>query len=164
MSHQHKYKATVNKQHTFDIDQQLVNKDTDMVQLSSAEWHLLRNKQSFNIRLVSTDADTKTLVVRVNGTNYSVALKDETDLLLETMGITAKSSSKTDVFKAPMPGLILAIKVNVGDTVKKGDQLLILEAMKMENVLTAPHDGVVQSIEASQGAAVEKNAVLIKFA
>lgn len=158
-----KYKATVNKQHTFDIDEQIAFDGMDMVQLSNAEWHLLRNKQSFNIRLVGIDADTKTAVVRVNGNNYSVALKDETDLLLESMGMTEKSGTKANVFKAPMPGLILAIKVNVGDTVKKGDQLLILEAMKMENVLTAPQDSIVQSIEVRQGAAVEKNAVLMKF-
>ncbi len=157
------YKATVNKQHTFDIDEQTAFEGIDLAQLSSAEWHLLRQNQSYNIRLISIDHDTKTAVVRVNGSNYTVLLKDETDLLLESMGMTAKSGTKADVFKAPMPGLILAIKVNIGDTVQKGDALLILEAMKMENVLTAPHDGTVKSIEVTQGSAVEKNAVLIKF-
>lgn len=157
------YKATVNKQHTFDIDEQTAFEDIDLAQLSNTEWHLLRQNQSYNIRLISIDHDTKTAIVRVNNNNYTVLLKDETDLLLESMGMTAKSSAKADVFKAPMPGLILAIKVNIGDTVQKGDALFILEAMKMENVLTALHDGTVKSIEVTQGSAVEKNAVLIKF-
>ncbi|MCL4145650.1 UNVERIFIED_CONTAM: hypothetical protein GTU68_019273 [Idotea baltica] len=62
-----------------------------------------------------------------------------------------------------MPGLILDILVEVGQTIQKGDQLMILEAMKMENVLKAPGEGSISSIEVSQGDSVEKNQVLIKF-
>ena len=157
------YKATVNKQHTFDIDEQTAFEDIDLAQLSNAEWHLLLQNQSYNIRLISIDHDTKTAVVRVNGNNYTVLLKDETDLLLESMGMTAKSGTKADVFKAPMPGLILAIKVNIGDTVQKGDALLILEAMKMENILKSPGSGIIKEIKVEKGDAVDKNQVMIIF-
>ena len=63
--------------------------------------------------------------------------------------------------KAPMPGTLIKVNVKVGDTVKKGDVLCVLEAMKMENDIMAPADGVVASVEASQGATVATDAVLV---
>jgi biotin carboxyl carrier protein len=65
--------------------------------------------------------------------------------------------------KAPMPGLILEINVAEGAEVKENDALLILEAMKMENVLNSPRDGVIKSISVAQGETVDKNALLIEF-
>ena len=62
---------------------------------------------------------------------------------------------------APMPGTILDVKVSVGQSVKKGDTLCVLEAMKMENDIPAPQDGVVASVEVAQGATVETDAVLV---
>lgn len=65
------------------------------------------------------------------------------------------------VIKAPMPGTIVKINVKVGDSVKKGDVLCVLEAMKMENDIMAPSDGVVASVETTQGASVATDAVLV---
>lgn len=61
---------------------------------------------------------------------------------------------------SPMPGKILSVKTSVGAAVKKGDVLMILEAMKMENEIVAPQDGTVASIDVSEGASVESGAVL----
>ncbi len=63
--------------------------------------------------------------------------------------------------KAPMPGNIMKVNVKVGDTVKKGDVLVVLEAMKMENDVCAVADGVVATVEVNQGATVETDAVLV---
>jgi biotin carboxyl carrier protein len=65
--------------------------------------------------------------------------------------------------KSPMPGLVLKIEVNPGDVLQKGDPILVLEAMKMENVLKAPADVKVKEVLVKSGQAVEKNAVLVKF-
>ena len=62
-----------------------------------------------------------------------------------------------------MPGLVLEIMVKAGDEVKKGDALLILEAMKMENVLKATGDGTVKSVSVSKGAPVDKGTILIEM-
>jgi biotin carboxyl carrier protein len=62
-----------------------------------------------------------------------------------------------------MPGLILDIKVTPGDVVKKGDVVIILEAMKMENSIKSPGDGVVKDIKVVLKQSVEKNQVLIQF-
>ena len=63
--------------------------------------------------------------------------------------------------KAPMPGNIIKVNCKIGAAVKKGDVLIVLEAMKMENDICAPEDGVVASIEVSQGATVETDALLV---
>jgi biotin carboxyl carrier protein len=65
---------------------------------------------------------------------------------------------------APMPGTILSISVNTGDTVKKGQVLLILEAMKMENEIVAPNDGKVASINVSKGSSVNAGDLLVSLA
>lgn len=73
----------------------------------------------------------------------------------------AKASGAGSVkIPAPMPGKVLAIKVKVGDAVKKGDVMMILEAMKMENEIVALEDGTVASIDVSEGAMVEASDVL----
>ena len=61
---------------------------------------------------------------------------------------------------APMPGNILSVNVNAGDVVKRGQVLLILEAMKMENEIMAPCDGTIASVNTSKGSAVESGALL----
>jgi len=62
-----------------------------------------------------------------------------------------------------MPGLIIDLKIKAGDTVKSGDQLLILEAMKMENIIKSPGDGIVKFIKVKKGDSVEKGQVLLEF-
>lgn len=69
--------------------------------------------------------------------------------------------SGATVVKAPMPGTLIKVKVKPGDTVKKGDVLCVLEAMKMENDIMAPADGVVATVEATQGSSVATDAVLV---
>jgi biotin carboxyl carrier protein len=79
------------------------------------------------------------------------------------MGLSIASNQAADDVKAPMPGLVLDILVEAGQTIQKGDSLLILEAMKMENVLKATGDGTVKSVIVEKGNAVDKNQVLIEL-
>ena len=71
------------------------------------------------------------------------------------------TSAGGGIISAPMPGTISDVRVNVGDTVKKGQVLLILEAMKMENEIFAPNDGTVKSVNISKGASVNVGDVLV---
>ncbi len=153
--------ATVNNQAPFNLDPK--TEIGDLLDLGGGRFHLLKDNKSYNIEVVTVDEGSKEVEMIINGKSYAVGLKNEMDLLLESMGISRADASKVDALKAPMPGLILEISVAVGDTVQKGDPLLILEAMKMENVIKAAGDGVVASIEAAQGDAVEKGQLLIKF-
>ena len=73
----------------------------------------------------------------------------------------ASGAAGTVSVKAPMPGNIMKVNCKVGASVKKGDVLMVLEAMKMENDICAPQDGVVASVEVAQGASVETDALLV---
>lgn len=78
--------------------------------------------------------------------------------------VSAASGSAGAVkVEAPMPGTILKINVKVGDSVKKGDALVVLEAMKMENDIASPADGVVASVNVSQGASVNTGELLVSL-
>jgi biotin carboxyl carrier protein len=135
----------------------------DLQQLQPGKFHLLRGHQSFSAEVVQADYPSKSFVIRINGRLHALQVKDRFDLLLEQMGISAANAHQVNEVKAPMPGLIVDIKVAAGQAVKKGDPILILEAMKMENIIKSPGDGVVKAIKVNLRDNVEKNQVLIQF-
>ncbi len=137
--------------------------DWDFIHISGGHYHILYNNKSYRAELVKVDHSIKTVTLKINGNNHTVKLKDRFDLLLEKMGISNTSSNKLNHIKAPMPGLIIDLKVTIGDEVKTGDSLLILEAMKMENILKSPGDGKVKNVSVTIGESVEKGQVLIEF-
>lgn len=97
----------------------------------------------------------------INGYMYPVQVFSERDLYFQRLlKDTATKKSGTVKIVAPMPGLIKTVQVQNGQQVKKGERLFILEAMKMENDIKAPFDGVVSGINVSGGVAAEKNHVL----
>lgn len=124
--------------------------------------YFLYNNQSHRAELLSYNPGDKIAVIKLNNTRYEIKLKDDTDLLLEKLGIAGKTH-KLEHIKAPMPGLVLAVNVNEGDTIKKGDALLVLEAMKMENLIKAQADGKVKKIHIKKGDKVEKNQAMIEM-
>jgi biotin carboxyl carrier protein len=135
----------------------------DLVQSGDSHFHVLVNGKATRISVVHHDKAGKSMQVMVNGKEITVNLKDRLDQLLNTMGLENVGAKKMNELKAPMPGLVLKLRVSEGDSVKKGDPLLVLEAMKMENVIKAVDDAVVTKIAVSPGQAVEKNSLLISF-
>ncbi len=126
-------------------------------------YHVIHHNSSYNVRVLEHKKDEKLLTLLINGNKYAVQLEDQYDSLLKSMGMGAGATKKIKNLKAPMPGLVLDVMVNAGTTVKKDDPLMILEAMKMENILKSPGDAVVKSVEIEKGKAVDKNQVLIHF-
>jgi biotin carboxyl carrier protein len=135
----------------------------DLKKTGDRHYHLLYQNQSYNLELVSLDSNTKTIKLKLNNKPCEIKIRDKFDLLLEKLGMNNLQNNSAKEIKAPMPGLIFDIKVNEGDEVKKGDPVLILEAMKMENILKSPGDGIVKSVKIKKGQSVEKNQVLIQF-
>ncbi|EIM78611.1 biotin/lipoyl attachment domain-containing protein [Nitritalea halalkaliphila LW7] len=135
----------------------------DITKSGEHHYHVLWNGKSFNFELLNLDMEAKTLRLKLNGEVAEVSVKDKFDLLLEKLGMGAGADAQMKEIKAPMPGLIFDIKVQVGDEVQKGDPVLILEAMKMENVLKSPGAGKVKAILIKKGQSVEKNQVLLQF-
>lgn len=156
------YKAKVNASYEFDLNKEAVDQ-LDAVETSTNKYHILQNNSSVKANIVSSNFNKKIYSVKVNNNTYDVVLNDALDQQITALGFEIGASKKVNDIKAPMPGLILEINVKEAQEVKEDDPLLILEAMKMENVINSPRDGVIKSIKVSQGNTVEKNALLIEF-
>ena len=135
----------------------------DIEKVDAQTWHILKDNMSYYVQWIERNDEAKTYTLKINGSLIVLEAKNEFDILLEKMGMANVGSAKVSKLKAPMPGKVLDVLVTVGQEVVKGDGLVILEAMKMENVLKADGVGVVKSVNVSIGEAVEKNNVLIEF-
>ena len=163
------YKASVNNQ-SFEVSNDgetwIVNGHPlqwDVSALSPRHFSIIYQNRSYNAEVVKIDNQTKTIELKLNGRKQTVQLRDGIDLLLEKMGMNTSDSTKINAIRAPMPGLIIDLKIKPGDSVSIGDPLLVLEAMKMENVLKAHGEGIVKQVKVKKGDSVEKGQLLIEF-
>lgn len=164
------HKIKVNDNYNFELDRKgedvLVNNiicNADVVELSPLHYHVLNDKASYSAEVVDFDKATKTASIKINNNIYTISSKDQFDVLLDKMGMGNLTAAKVSEIKAPMPGLVLKIFAKEGDDIKKGDNLLILEAMKMENIIKAPSDVIIKGIKVKQGDKVEKGQILMAF-
>ncbi|MCX2573936.1 acetyl-CoA carboxylase biotin carboxyl carrier protein subunit [Pedobacter sandarakinus] len=165
------YKVTIDDHFDFDIEDTAgaITVNGHSVELDSSiinarETNILYQTKSYNVEVVEVDQQSKVCRIKVNGNIYSARVEDQFDQLLKQLGMDKFASGKVAEIKAPMPGLVLKVLLASGDEVKKGDNLLILEAMKMENMIKSTTDGVIKNIAVKQGDKVEKNQILIQFA
>lgn len=135
----------------------------DMKELPDGTFSILADGKSYNAIIENIDREAKQLKLKINGNAYELAIKEPIDQLLQKMGLNISTVKKADSIKAPMPGLVLKILVTEGQSIKKGEPVLILEAMKMENVFKAPADAIVKAIKVEEKKAVEKGEVLIEL-
>ena len=156
------YKLSVNNANAYALTESDL-KNLDAVSVEKNKFHVLKNHKPHKAEIVSADFLAKKYTIKVNNTTYEVAIEDALDILIKSMGIERGRTKVVNAIKAPMPGLILEISVEVGQTVKENDSLLILEAMKMENSFLSPRDGVIKSITVEKGQAVDKGQLLIEF-
>lgn len=164
------YKVTIDQQTELDIQEKehqyaLNNEafDWDIIPINEHYFHIIKGNKSYKAELIKADLKQKTFQLKVNGRVFTAEAKDRFDLLLNELGMSDLNDSALNDLKAPMPGLILEVLVEEGTVVKKGDPLLILEAMKMENVIKAAGEGEVKAIKIKKGEGVEKNQLLIEF-
>ncbi|MDA0302813.1 MAG: biotin/lipoyl-binding protein [Bacteroidetes bacterium] len=118
-----------------------------------------------NLRVELVDGpDTQGhVLVRVNGVERQLHVLDRQMLLLESMGMSNAEVGLEMEVLAPMPGKVLSVEVSENETVEEGQALLVLEAMKMENVIRAPRAGTIASIAVDAGVAVEKGMALVTY-
>lgn len=164
------YKIAVNENTLFNVEEReaktFVNDkevELDLSKISSSQTHILYQNKSYNVEIIDANQQDKTCKIKINGTIYETKVEDQFDQLLKQLGMDNLASSKVTEIKAPMPGLVLRVLVEAHAEVKKGDNLLVLEAMKMENILKSPTDGIVSKVAIKQGDKVEKNQILIQF-
>ena len=136
------------------------------------------NGKEYNVEV--QDIYASPLEMEIDGLTYTVAVEDTTPTVVVEAPVTAAvnkpkaakpkpkapaipsaSSGGAGDVRSPMPGVILDIAVHIGDTVKKGDPLCALEAMKMKSAIRAPKDGTVSKVEVQNGAKVNHNDLLM---
>ncbi len=155
------FQVTINDKN-FEVTPQAAN-ELDIIAESDAFYHILKNKKSYKVEIQSIDYINKTFTFKINGSIHTAKIHDLYDRLIDQMGMKVGLTQKVGDIKAPMPGLVIEVAVEVGQTLEKGDKVLILEAMKMENVIKAAGEGIVKAIYATQGQPVEKGQLLIEM-
>ena len=131
-------------------------------ELGGSRSELLIDHNSYEIDIRSDGHDNQRTVFML-GVEIPVEIEDyNLAQLRKTAGMSSGSTAAKQV-KAPMPGLILEVKVAAGDKVTKGTPLVIIEAMKMDNVIKAQADAVVANVPVETGASVERHDILVEF-
>ena len=133
-------------------------RDVDFLNLGGSLFSLITENKSFEAVI---DDDDGRIDVMMRGRLFEAQVLDERAMLLMQRrgGLTTSSGE----VQAPMPGLIVEVAAEVGEDVAKGDTVIILESMKMQNELKSPIDGIVRAIHAEAGQAVDKNDLLVEI-
>ena len=129
--------------------------------ISNGLYHLIGDHQSMKVELVEMSIEGKFVILKHDYRNYKIEIEDELDALIHEMGFDKQDATVRGHITAPMPGLVLDILVGKEETVQEGTPLLILEAMKMENVIKSTGEGIVSEIYCSRNQKVEKGENLI---
>lgn len=135
----------------------------EITDLGSNVYSFPAGSKDLVLEVIKVDLADKTMTIRTNHSVFDLVFKDDLDLVLDKMGIKRSSELINRNIKAPMPGKVLDVLAKEGDKLLKGDNILILEAMKMENVIKAETDCTIKKIHISKLENVEKNQVLIEL-
>ncbi len=124
---------------------------------------IIHQGKRYNGEVCSDNSEQNELIIKINHRVFNLKRISELDDLIASLGLDKPKLKKLKEIQAPMPGRILEIKINVGQELQVGDDILSLEAMKMENVLKADGFGKVKEILIESNQVVEKGATLIVF-
>lgn len=131
--------------------------------LSDRSWSVVLHGRWFKVEVEKGPDAEGNSTVRINGVRKDIRVMDERTQLLEKMGMSVAASAGSGDVHAPMPGKVLQVLVEPGHAVEEGQPLLVLEAMKMENVIKATASGTVSEVPVHEGDAVEKGGLLVGF-
>lgn len=148
-----KFKGTINGDvFDFKIDSNIEN-----------NYSVLYRSSIFDIDLVSFDTDKKLVNILVNGNSFEIEIEDKFDFIIKKLGLRESNSTVEGFVESIMPGLIIDIHVVEGESVVKGQKLVTLEAMKMENIIKSPRHSIIRKVSIKKGHTVEKGDVLFEL-
>jgi len=138
--------------------------ESDIIRISADMLHMITANTSQLIQVVHADYDAKQYTLRIDGREIKVKLRDEVESRVHAMGFDEnRNHVKLKQVSSPMPGLVLKILAQEGDEVSEGQPLIVLEAMKMENVLNAPADGIITKVNVRERQNVDKGQLLVEL-
>lgn len=124
---------------------------------------IVKDGIEYDVDVISTNRIKKSITILVNGKTFEVQTEDKYDALVKKLGFRNKIINSEKIIKTQMPGLILDIHVTEGENVIKGQKLITLEAMKMENIIKASSDYTIKKTKIIKGDTVDKNDVLFEI-
>jgi biotin carboxyl carrier protein len=134
--------------------------NVEFISLGSGRYSLIKDNMTYIVNISKKEDNYN---VRVAGDQFDVAVEDERTRQVKALVNAAGSSRGEKTIKAPIPGLVVKILAKAGEKVKADNSLLILEAMKMENIIKAPFDCEVVKINVKEKDAVTQNQLLLKI-
>lgn len=144
-------------------DFNLKAEDLDTIDINSSQktFKIVHQSICYTVEWMKKDYATRNYELLINGKKFTINIKRPIDELIAALGIEQKSSIKSGEVTAHIPGRIIDLLVKEGDRVTTGAPIITLEAMKMENSIAAPIDGIVSAIHTHIGETVQKNQHLI---
>ena len=147
----------IHDEHSLSLDGQLLDVDFGTI-ADQPVYSLIIGGKSYEAYVYPGDNDYQVLL---KGHSYSVKVEDEREKRLRAAGGSTAAESTDFHLKSPMPGMVVALPVAEGEVVKKGQVLVILESMKMQNELKSPRDGKLTRIKVKTGDRVEQRQTLL---
>ena len=156
------YKVLIKDQEIIVTQEDLDNLDVSFNK-NKGVYQVLKNGKSHQIYHIEQSIGGKKQILQVNDLNIDALILNPLDQQVESMGLSNIDEHKSKNIHAPMPGLILDIMCKEGEEIEEGNSLLILEAMKMENVIKAEGSGTIFKVHKAVGETVEKGQLIIEI-
>jgi len=155
------YHFTVNERSEFDLNRMHLEA-FDLIEIGPGKYHLIHEDHNYLVEIDETEVDNGMLSLRVNGRIHHVQIETPLQRKIKALGINELNTGDGEVIKAPMPGKVLSVLVEEGDKIEADQDLLILEAMKMENVIKSTQEGIVDKVHVADNDTVNKNETLVE--
>lgn len=155
-----KYQFKFEQKEQIELDRESLQ-NADKISVSDRLLHVLHDQKGHRVELVDIDTSKRSVTLALEGQTYHVEVLNATDQMVESMGMSIQTGPKAGDIMAPMPGKVLEILVKEDQEVEEGTPLLVLEAMKMENILKSSAAGKIKNIEVEENQTVDKNQKLI---
>lgn len=138
-------------------------RDLEVSLLPDQSFLVMVNNKPITVFIESSSDDLRNFTVRVGREKVEVGLVREIDQLVQSMGFNKSVRLWVETLRAPMPGMVKQVLVQEGEEVSAGQNLIVLEAMKMENVIRSPQAGKIKKIEVKPSQTVDKGQALVLF-